>query len=60
MEVLELALLGLLLPSLVGLLRLAPIELCIPVRKSLRIESALALVLLVWPVVYQMEGVLLQ
>lgn len=59
-EVLELALLGLFLPSLVRLLWLAAVELCVPVCKPLGVEPPLALLLLVWPVVYKMERVLLQ
>ena len=58
-EVLKLPLLLLLLSSLVWLFRLAPVELCISVGKSLRVEAPLSLVLLCWSVVYKVERVLL-
>ena len=54
-KVLELPLLGLFLPGLVGLLRLATVELCVSVCKSLRVEPTLSLLLLVRPVVYQVK-----
>ena len=52
MKVLELPLLLLFLPSLMRLLWLSTIELCIPVRKCLRIEAPLSFVLGCWLVVY--------
>ena len=54
-EVLELPLLGLLLSGLMWLFRLAAVELRVSVGKSLRVEAALTLLLLVWPVIYKME-----
>ena len=58
-KVLELPLLLLLLPGLMRLLWLTPVELCIPVCKSLRVEAPLPFVLGCWLVVYQVERVLL-
>ena len=54
-EVLELPLLGLLLSGLMWLFRLAAVELRVSVCKSLRVEAALTLLLLVWPVIYKVE-----
>ena len=51
-KVLELPLLLLLLSGLMWLFRLSPIELGIPMCKSLRVEAPLPLVLLCWSVVY--------